>query len=372
MIIGVPKEIKNNENRVSLTPAGVYALHKAEHNVIVETAAGAGSGFSDEEYEQAGAEIYKSASDVFAKAEMIVKVKEYVESEYKYLKNNQLVFTYLHIANDAPFAEAMMKSGTTGIAYETIKDRNGGLPLLSPMSEVAGKMSVQVGAYMLQKNNGGSGVLLGGVAGIQPGKVVVVGGGTVGFNAAKVAAGIGADVTIFDINMKRMEYINDVTNGRVKTEYNHEYHLKEAVKNADLVIGAVLIPGAKAPKVVTEEMVKSMKKGSVIVDVAIDQGGCVETSTKITTLDEPCYEKHGVIHYSVANMPGAVSRTATLALSNATLPYILRLADKGIEALQEDKDFLEGLNIYRGMLTHQAVAEALGKSYVDPMTAIKK
>lgn len=370
MIIGVPKEIKNNEYRVSITPAGVYALNKAGHKVIVETEAGAGSGFSDEEYKNAGAVIGKNTDEVFTKADMIVKVKEYIESEYKYLREDQLVFTYLHIANDTPLAEALQKSRTTGIAYETIKDSNGGLPLLSPMSEVAGKMSVQVGAYMLQKYNGGSGVLLGGVAGIQPGKVVVVGGGTVGFNAAKVASGMGADVTIFDINMKRMEYISDVTNGRIKTEYNHEYHLKDAVKQADLLIGAVLIPGAKAPKVVTEEMVKTMKKGSVIVDVAIDQGGCVETSTKITTHDDPCFEKYGVIHYSVANMPGAVARTATLALSNATLPYILRLADKGIDALREDKNFLEGLNTYQGVITHEAVASALGKDYVDPQTLI--
>lgn len=370
MIVGVPKEIKNNENRVSVTPAGVYTLVHGGHQVIVETNAGEGSGFTDDEYLNAGAEIAGSAADVFAKADMIVKVKEYVESEYQYLREDQLVFTYLHIANDAPLADALLDSKTTAIAYETIRGKNGGLPLLAPMSEVAGRMSVQVGAYMLQNYNGGSGVLLGGVPGVMPGKVVVVGGGVVGLNAAKVATGMGADVTVFDINAERMAYIDDISGGRIHTQFNNPYNLKEAVKEADLVIGAVLIPGAKAPKVVTEDMVKEMKKGSVIVDVAIDQGGCVETSTKITTHDNPCFEKHGVIHYSVANMPGAVSRTSTIALSSSTLPYVLKLADKGVNALKEDPDFMAGLNTYKGKVTFRGVAEALGKEYTDPKTCL--
>lgn len=372
MIVGVPKEIKNNENRVSITPAGAYTLVNAGHQVIVETKAGEGSGFMDEEYISAGAELAANAADVFAKANMIVKVKEYVESEYQYLREDQLVFTYLHIANDASLADALLESKTTGIAYETIRGKNGGLPLLAPMSEVAGRMSVQVGAYMLQNYNGGSGVLLGGVPGVMPGKVVVVGGGVVGLNAAKVATGMGADVTVFDINAERMAYIDDISGGRIHTQFNNPYNLKEAVKDADLVIGAVLIPGAKAPKVVTEDMVKEMKKGSVIVDVAIDQGGCVETSTKITTHDNPCFEKHGVIHYSVANMPGAVSRTATIALSSSTLPYVLKLADKGVDALREDADFMAGLNTYKGKVTFKGVADALGREYTDPKAALQE
>jgi alanine dehydrogenase len=365
MIIGIPKEIKNNENRVSLTPAGVYALTKAGHQVLVEKNAGIGSGFSDEEYKDAGASI-SNVEDVFAKADLIVKVKEYLESEYKYLREDQMVFTYLHIANDKPFADALIQSKTTAIAYETVVSKNNSLPLLTPMSEVAGRMAVQVGASMLQKANGGSGILLGGVPGVMPANVVIIGGGVVGFNAARIASGLGAQVQVFDIDAQRMAYIDDVSNGTIHTIYNNEYNLKNALKTADLVIGAVLIPGAKAPKLVSEEMVKEMKAGSAIVDVAIDQGGCIATCDHTTTHDQPTFEKYGVLHYSVANMPGAVPRTSTLALSNATLPYILKLADKGLEALKEDEGFMKGLNTYQGVFTCEAVAEALNGEYKDP------
>lgn len=362
MIIGIPKEIKNNENRVSMTPAGVYALCKAGHQVYVETNAGNGSGFSDQEYQEAGA-IISSCKEVFAKADLIVKVKEYLESEYKYLREDQMVFTYLHIANNEPFAKALIESKTTAIAYETV-EANHSLPLLTPMSEVAGRMAVQIGANLLQKTNGGRGILLGGVSGVLPANVVIIGGGKVGINAAKMALGLGANVSVFDINPNTMAYINDISNGAIHTVYNNEYNLKEAVKNADLIVGAVLLPGAKAPKIVTEEMVKTMKEGSVIVDVAIDQGGCIETCDHVTTHDNPTFTKHGVVHYSVANMPGAVPRTSTMALSNATLPYILKLANQGIEALKEDAGFMKGLNTYQGKYTCKAVADALNSEYV--------
>lgn len=362
MIIGIPKEIKNNENRVSMTPAGVYALCKAGHQVYVETNAGNGSGFSDQEYQEAGA-IISSSEEVFAKADLIVKVKEYLESEYKYLREDQMVFTYLHIANNEPFANALIESKTTAIAYETV-EANHSLPLLTPMSEVAGRMAVQIGANLLQKTNGGRGILLGGVSGVLPANVVIIGGGKVGINAAKMALGLGANVQVFDINVNTMAYIDDISNGAIHTVYNNEYNLKEAVKNADLIVGAVLLPGAKAPKIVTEEMVKTMKKGSVIVDVAIDQGGCIETCDHVTTHDNPTFTKHGVVHYSVANMPGAVPRTSTMALSNATLSYILKLANQGLDALKEDPGFMKGLNTYQGKYTCKAVASALNGEYV--------
>lgn len=363
MIIGIPKEIKNNENRVSMTPAGVYSLCKAGHEVYVETTAGVGSGFSDSEYQDAGAKIV-ACEEVFAKADLIIKVKEYLESEYKYLREDQMVFTYLHIAANEPFAQALIDSKTTSIAYETV-EYNHTLPLLSPMSEVAGRMAVQVGANMLQKANGGSGILLGGVPGVMPADVVIIGGGKVGLNAARIACGMGADVHVFDINPERMAYIDDISNGVIHTVYNNEYNLRNALKNADLVIGAVLIPGAKAPKLVSEDMVKTMKEGSAIVDVAIDQGGCIETCDHTTTHDNPTFVKHGVLHYSVANMPGAVPRTSTIALSNATLPYILKLADKGLDALKEDAGFMKGLNTYAGHYTCKAVAIALDKEYKE-------
>lgn len=363
MIIGVPKEIKNNENRVSITPAGVFTLCKAGHQVYIETKAGIGSGFSDDEYKNVGAKVC-TCDEVFAQSDLIVKVKEYLECEYKFLREDQMVFTYLHIANDLPFAQALIDSKTTAIAYETV-EFNHDLPLLTPMSEVAGRMAVQIGANMLQKGNGGSGLLLGGVPGVMPAKVVIIGGGKVGLNAAKIACGLGASVEVFDINTKRMAYIDDISNGSIHTIYNNEYSLQETLKTADLVIGAVLIPGAKAPKLVTEDMVKTMKEGSAIVDVAIDQGGCIETCDRITTHDNPVFVKHGVLHYSVANMPGAVPRTSTVALSNATLPYILKLADKGLGALRDDPGFMKGLNTYQGYFTCKAVAKALGDKYKD-------
>ena len=367
MIIGIPKEIKNNENRVSCTPAGVFALCKAGHKVIVEANAGIGSGFSNEEYQEAGAEI-ADVKEVFKRAELIVKVKEYLPSEYQYLREDQMVFTYLHIANDPEFAKALIDSKTTAIAYETVRDRKGGLPLLTPMSEVAGRMAVQVGATMLQKNNNGRGLLLGGVPGVFPAEVVIIGGGTVGLNAAKIACGLGAIVTVFDINAERMGYIDDISGGTIHTAYNNEYNLRRALKTADLVIGAVLVPGAKAPKIVTKDMVQTMKPGSAIVDVAIDQGGCIETSDHITTHDQPTFERYGVLHYSVANMPGAVPRTSTMALSNATLPYLMKLADHGTAALKADPGFLLGLNTYQGHITYRGVSEALGMAYTDPET----
>ena len=369
MIIGLPKEIKNNEYRVALTPAGTMELVKQGHVVLVEKGAGLGSGFSDEDYAETGAKLVE-VEEVFAKADLIVKVKEYLESEYQYLREDQMVFTYLHIANDEPFAKALLKSKTTAIAYETVRSRKNTLPLLTPMSEVAGRMSVQVGAYMLQKANGGLGCLLGGVPGVMPAEVVVIGGGMVGFNAARIASGLGAQVRVFDINQERMAYIDEVSNGTIHTIYNNEYNLRQALKTADLVIGAVLIPGARAPKLVTEDMVKSMKKGSAIVDVAIDQGGCIETCDHTTSHDDPIFEKYGVLHYSVPNMPGAVPRTSTIALSNATLPYILKLANQGLEALKVDPGFMQGLNTYQGHVTYEGVAKALNLEYVDPNTLI--
>ncbi len=365
MIIGIPKEIKNNENRVSMTPSGAYSLIKAGHSVLVEKSAGEGSGFSDEEYLEVGAKIL-SKDEVFAKADLIVKVKEYLPSEYHYLRKEQLVFTYLHIAANKEFADALIASKTTAIAYETVTDNKGNLPLLTPMSQVAGRMAVQVGAWILQKANGGSGILLGGVPGVHKANVTVLGGGVVGFEAARMANGLGANVEVFELDQRRMAEIDEITNGQIHTVFSNEYNIKNSIKNADLVIGAVLVPGGKTPILVTEEMVKTMKKGSAIVDVAIDQGGCIETCDHTTSHDEPTFERYGVNHYSVANMPGAVPRTSTIALSNATLPYILKLANKGLEALKEDDGFMKGLNTYDGHYTYKAVAEALNGEYSDP------
>ncbi len=369
MIIGVPKEIKNNENRVALTPAGAYALKKAGHEVLVEKGAGLGSGFEDIEYQETGAVILDK-DEVFANADLIVKVKEYLPCEYHYLRKDQMVFTYLHIAADKQFAQALINSKTTSIAYETVTDVYGGLPLLTPMSQVAGRMAIQVGASILQKSNGGSGILLGGVPGVKPANVVVLGGGVVGFEAARMAKGLGAHVEIFEVNPRRMAEIDELTNGQIHTIYSNEFNIKNSIKNADLVVGAVLIPGGKAPVLVTSEMVQTMKKGSAIVDVAIDQGGCIETSDHTTSHDEPTFVKYGVNHYSVPNMPGAVPRTSTFALSNATLPYILKLANKGLDALKEDEGFMNGLNTYDGHYTYEAVAKAFGEEYVNPRTLL--
>ncbi len=367
MIIGVPKEIKNNENRVALTPAGASALVKAGHTVYVENNAGLGSGITNEEYEAAGALILESNVDVFAKADTIVKVKEPLPQEYDLFKEGQTLYTYLHLAANLELTKALMDRKVTGIAYETVQLPDRSLPLLHPMSEVAGRMSTQVGANLLQKYNGGMGVLLGGVPGVPPANVVIIGGGVVGINAAKMAVGLGARVTMLDISAKRLGYLDDIFQGRVETLYSNEFNIAESVRKADLLIGAVLIPGAKAPHLVTEEMVKTMKPGAVVVDVAIDQGGSIETIDRVTTHDNPCYEKHGVIHYSVANMPGAVPRTSTYALTGVTLKYLLDIANKGpVEAMLENKDLRLGLNTYKGYCTYKHVADDLGVEYKSP------
>ena len=369
MIIGVPKEIKAQENRVAITPAGVDSFVRSGHSVYVEATAGLGSGFTDEEFVAAGAKILPTAKEVFDAADMIIKVKEPLAAEYDLFHEGQILFTYLHLAPDPAQTEALLKAKVIGIAYETVQLANGALPLLSPMSEVAGRMSVQVGARLLENINGGRGMLLGGVPGVEAAHVVVIGGGNVGMNAAKIAVGMGARVTILDVSPARMEYLDTVFNGRVQTLMSNSYNIAACVKDADLVIGAVLIPGAKAPKLVTEDMVKSMKTGSVLIDVAIDQGGIISTIDRITTHEDPYFIKHGVVHYSVANMPGAVPRTSTFALTNATMPYALRIANKGAEqAMKEDPALLKGLNVYKGQVTFQAVADALGKEYVDPST----
>ncbi len=367
MIIGVPKEIKNNENRVALTPAGASALVKAGHTVYIEDNAGLGSGITNEEYQAAGAIILESNLDVFSKADTIVKVKEPLPQEYDLFKEGQTLYTYLHLAANLELTQALMERKVTGIAYETVQLPDHSLPLLHPMSEVAGRMSTQVGANLLQKYNGGMGVLLGGVPGVPPANVVIIGGGIVGINAAKMAVGLGARVTMLDISAKRLGYLDDIFQGRVETLYSNEFNIAESVRKADLLIGAVLIPGAKAPHLVTEEMVKTMKPGAVVVDVAIDQGGSIETIDRVTTHDNPCYEKHGVIHYSVANMPGAVPRTSTYALTGVTLKYLLDIANKGpVEAMLENKDLRLGLNTYKGYCTYKHVADDLGVEYKSP------
>lgn len=364
MIIGVPKEIKNNENRVAITPAGVEAFTAVGHKVVIEDQAGVGSGFTNEEYIQSGAQILASAAEVFNAADMIIKVKEPLEVEYDLFKEGQILFTYLHLAPVYDLTKALLDRKIIGIAYETIQLADGSLPLLVPMSEVAGRMSVQIGAQFLEKHQGGKGILLGGVPGVESAEVVIIGGGVVGTNAAKIAVGMGAQVTILDKSAKRLAYLDDVFSGRVKTIMSNDYNIAQAVKKADLVIGAVLIPGAKAPKLVTEDMVKAMKTGSVIVDVAIDQGGSFETIDRITTHDHPTYEKYGVIHYAVANMPGAVARTSTLALTNVTLPFALEIANKGyLNALKENTALLKGLNVIEGKLTCEKVAEAHSMEY---------
>lgn len=359
MIVGIPKEIKPNENRVAIIPAGVEALARNGHTVFIETEAGKGSGFSDEDYRNAGATILNTPAEIFQKADLILKVKEPLPPEYELFKENQLLFTYLHLAAEPKLTEALTKKRVTAIAYETIQLEDGSLPLLTPMSEVAGRMAVQIGAMLLEKQYGGKGLLLGGVPGTHPAKVLILGGGIVGTNAAKIAVGFGADVTILDINPERMRYIDDIFHGRVKTLMSNTYNIREEAKNADLLIGAVLIPGAKAPKLVTESMVKDMQPGSVIVDVAIDQGGSIETIDRVTTHANPSYEKYGVIHYSVANMPGAVARTSTFALTNNTLPYLLKLVNKGfLNAVKADPALAKGVNVMQGHVTYQSVAEA--------------
>jgi alanine dehydrogenase len=367
MIIGVPREIKNNEFRVALTPAGVYALKKAGHKILVEKDAGLGSGISDSDYISAGGEIGGTPEQIYTEADLIVKVKEPLESEYSLLQNGKILFTYLHLAPNAPLVGQLMDKCITGIGYETVQLPNGTLPLLAPMSEVAGRMSVQIGANLMQKTNGGSGMLLGGVPGVPSARVVVAGGGIAGFNAARMAMGLGAHVTVLDVKKERLDSIDELTSGRISTLYSNEYNMSEAVKQADLLISTVLIAGAKAPKVVTEEMVRSMKKGSVIVDIAIDQGGSVETVDHATTHENPTFEKHGVIHYAVANIPGAVPKTSTYALTGVTLPYILKIASLGVnKALISDQSLMRGLNTYKGFLTCKGVAEAQNLLFTGP------
>jgi alanine dehydrogenase len=364
MIIGLPKEIKNNENRVALTPAGVISLIREGHKVYVEMNAGIGSGILDEEYTQAGAILLKTPKEVFALADIIVKVKEPLEEEYAFFKEGQILYTYLHLAANLPLTQMLMAKRITAIAYETVQLEDGSLPLLRPMSEVAGRMSTQVGANLLQKYNGGMGVLLGGVPGVPPANVVIIGGGIVGLNAAKMAVGHGARVTLLDICAERLGYLDDIFQGRVETLYSNPYNIAESVKKADLLIGAVLIPGAKAPHLVTEAMVKTMKAGAVVVDVAIDQGGSIETIDRVTTHDHPSFEKYGVIHYSVANMPGAVPRTSTYALAGVTLNYLLQIANKGpIAAMKENDALSHGLNTYQGYCTYKHVADDLMVNY---------
>lgn len=370
MLIGVPKEIKNHEYRVGLTPVSVREITTHGHKVIVETGAGDGIGCSDADYIAAGAEIIGTASEIFATAEMVVKVKEPQKVEYEQLRDGQLLFTYLHLAPDPDQTAGLVKSGVTAIAYETVTDRNGGLPLLAPMSEVAGRMAPQVGAAALQKANGGRGMLLGGVPGVAPAKVVVVGGGVVGTNAARIAAGMGADVTILDRNIKRLTYLDDLFGPRIKTQYATIDDTEALVYEADMVVGAVLIPGAAAPKLIHRDQLSKMKPGSVIVDVAIDQGGCFETS-KATTHADPTYIVDDVVHYCVANMPGAVARTSTFALNNATLPFTLALADKGWKkACKDDPHLAAGLNVHAGQVTYKAVADALGYKHLPLESAL--
>ena len=358
MIIGVPKEVKDHESRVGVTPAGVHALVAAGHTVLVEHNAGELSAMPDDEYQAAGAEIAGSAHDVWRLAEMVVKVKEPVEKEYRHFREGLVLFTYLHLAPMTELTDALLANKVTGIAYETVRDRAGALPLLTPMSEVAGRMSVQVGAAYLEKGHGGRGILLGGVPGVPPGNVVVIGGGIVGTNAAKVALGLGARVTLIDVNLNRLRELDDIFAGRLNTLASNSYNIARAVREADLVIGGVLIPGAAAPKLVTGAMVAKMKKGAVIVDVAIDQGGCIETA-RPTTHSDPSYVVDGVVHYCVTNMPAAVPNTSTLALTNATFPYLMKLAKVGANtAIQEDAGIGAGVNTCNGILTCKPVAES--------------
>lgn len=360
MIIGIPKEVKDNEYRVSLTPGGAHTLVEAGHRVIVEAGAGEGSGFPDDEYVAASAETVPGHADAFEQAEMVMKVKEPLPQEYDLLREDLLLFTYLHLAAEEELTRVLMQKGTTAIAYETVQLPDRSLPLLTPMSEVAGRMSTQVAAHYLEKPSGGRGKLPGGVPGVLPADVVIIGGGTVGTNAAQIALGVGASVLILDIDADRLRYLSEVLHGNLMTLASNPLNISEAVKRADVVIGAVLLPGAKAPRLVTKEMVKTMKPGSVIVDVAVDQGGCIET-TRPTSHSDPIFVLDGVIHYCVTNMPGAVPRTSTYALSNATLPYAVKLASKGFtKAVKEDPALTKGVNVYKGHITCSAVAESFG------------
>jgi alanine dehydrogenase len=366
MIVGVPKEIKDNEYRVGITPSGVRELNLRGHEALIEQGAGIGSGIRDEEYRECGGIIIENTEELFARAEMIVKVKEPLPIEYDLLRPGQVLFTFLHLAADPGMTRALLDKEIIGVAYETIRDRRGSLPLLTPMSTIAGKVSVQVGAACLQKDHGGSGVLLGGIAGVEKGKVGVIGGGVVGMSAARMALGLGAETTVMDINYNRLAYLEDIFSDRIKTLFSNMKNIEKVVETSDLVIGAILIPGAKAPHLVTKEMLSLMRPGSVIVDVAVDQGGCVET-TRPTTHSDPTFVVDEVIHYCVSNIPGIVSRTATFALTHATLPYMLQIAEKGLErAVNEDKSLRYGLNIYKSDITCRSVADSLKLKYMDP------
>lgn len=363
MKIGIPKEIKNNESRVAMTPSGVVHLVRNGHEVFIETNAGNGSGFKDEEYVSAGATIVATAAEAWSK-EMVMKVKEPIPVEYGFFREGLILFTYLHLAPEPELTKALVEKKVVGIAYETVQLANGSLPLLVPMSEVAGRMSSQIGAQYLEKPQGGKGILLSGVPGVKRGKVCIIGGGVAGTNAAKIAVGLGAEVTILDLSQERLAQLDDLFGNSVSTLMSNPYNIANEVKHADLVIGAVLIPGAKAPRLVTEDMIKSMDKGSVVVDIAIDQGGIFETTDRITTHDNPTYEKHGVIHYAVANMPGAVPRTSTLALTNVTVPYAVQIANKGYkQACLDNAALLKGVNTLEGFVTYKAVADAQGLAY---------
>lgn len=365
MIIGLPKEIKNNENRVALTPAGVAELRKNKHEVYVQKSAGEGSGFSDEEYTAAGATLLDTIEEVYAIAEMIVKVKEPIEQEYALIKENQLLFTYFHFASYEPLTKAMIARKAVCLAYETVEKNDRSLPLLVPMSEVAGRMAVQEGAKYLEKPLKGRGILLGGVPGVKPANVLILGGGIVGTNAAKMAAGLGANVTIMDISLPRLRYLDEIMPANVQTVMSNDYNIREAIKTSDLIVGAVLIPGAKAPHLITRDMLKTMRPGTVLVDVAVDQGGCIETCTP-TTHENPTFIIDEVIHYCVANMPGAVPYTSTLALTNATLPYVMQLANKGWKkACQDNNELKLGLNVINGEVVYKGVADAFGLPLVE-------
>ena len=365
MRIGIPREIKPQENRVALTPAGAHALCGAGHEVLVERSAGAGCGFADEAYAAEGAQLAADAGEVFDRADMILKVKEPIAAEFPLLKAGRILFTYLHLAADPAQTQALLESGISAIAYETVQLADGALPLLAPMSEVAGRMSIQVGAYALENHNGGRGVLIGGIPGVRPAKVVILGGGSVGANAAQMAVGLGGDVVLLDINPARLAQLDLAFQGRLKTLISNPYAIREELRDADLVVGAVLVTGARAPHLISREHLKTMRPGSVIVDVAIDQGGCAESS-RPTTHDDPTYLEEGVVHYCVTNMPGAVARTSTLGLTNATLPYVLRLAEHGLEALGHDPALAAGLNIHEGRIRHAAVAQAMA---AEPFSA---
>ncbi len=371
MKIGTTKELKNHEYRVGLTPANVSAFVAKGHTVYVETKAGEGAGFTDEEYKAAGAKILATPAEVFEKSEMIVKVKEPEPSEYQFLRKDQILFTYLHLAPNPGLAEALIKSGCKAVAFETITDKQGNLPCLRPMSQIAGRLSIQEGAKFMQKSFGGRGILLGGVPGVERGKIVIVGGGIAGTYAAKAAVGIGADVTLLDINLNRLAYLDDIFGTSITTLYSTEANIRKALQEADLVIGSVLIPGGKTPKLVRREHLPLMRKGAVIVDIAIDQGGCCESS-HVTTHDDPVFIEQGVVHYCVGNMPGAVPYTSTVALANATFRYAMLMADNGLEeAVRMDEGLAKGLNIYKGLCTNKNVSIALNLEYLEPLDAIK-